>query len=145
MWLKGPLLVSAYICSIHYHTTVEASLSANYTWNRRADYYFTDLGKKLSELFGKDCSSQYSLLPDSSIVVPKHSKTDLFVASFPVSKDVFHWWSNITPPISMRVDPWLCDVVYTKSRPIFKAMQCQLPHMMHPSAPRCQVSYLKWI
>jgi hypothetical protein len=51
----------------------------------------------------------------------------------------------LSRPQQMRVEPYLCDAVYEKRRPIFFNKGCQLPHYMNPSAPRCQTKYLKWI
>lgn len=45
----------------------------------------------------------------------------------------------------MRVEPYLCQEVYEKRRPIFFNKGCQLPHYMNPFAPRCQTKYLRWI
>lgn len=122
----------------------------NYSWNKRSSYYFTNLHHKMEELLAfspnTECDSKYVMLPDATMKVPLvHSNASFLASSFPVSKDLVDWWRAMHRPSSMRVDPYLCEVVYTKAKPIFKAKQCQIPTMMHPSAPRCQVTYLKWI
>jgi hypothetical protein len=121
------------------------SLLANYTWKSRENYYFPDLDKKVDQItLGKDCKARVLLRKDGIISLPK-SVEDIHVSTFPVSKDVFDWWRQIPRPQQMRVDPYICDVVYTKKLPIFKNTGCQLAGYMSPSAPRCQTQYLKWI
>eukprot|EP01038_Epipyxis_sp_PR26KG_P010576 gene10576-14206_t len=63
----------------------------------------------------------------------------------PINEADLLLWKSIIKPIQMRIDPALCLSVYEKPNPIFNVTGCKLKGYMHPSAPRCQNSYLKWI
>lgn len=115
-----------------------------YPWKNKNSYYFPNIELKLNEILHGNCINTYKILTNNKIELPNDSSY-LNIASFPISKSIFDWWLKIPKPIQMRNDPFLCDVVYTKKKPIFNNSGCQLPHYMNPSAPRCQTKYLKWI
>lgn len=115
-----------------------------YPWKSKSKYYYSTTEEKLQEILNGNCMSTVRILKDSEIRVPPDS-SQLFVSSFPVSKDIFDWWKAIPKPKQMRVEPYLCEDVYNKKLPIFNNKGCQLPAYMNPSAPRCQTQYLKKI
>jgi len=119
--------------------------SGPYTWNKRDNYYFASLEDKIKQIsFQNACTNSFKRQPNSTINIPI-SVDDVYIAEFPVSAELFSWWIDIPKPKQMRVDPYICDVVYTKRLPIFNNTGCQLPGYMSPSAPRCQTKYLRWI
>jgi hypothetical protein len=126
-------------------SVLHSSLKANYTWKQREHYYFGDLQQKanLIVLQGK-CRPSVVIQNDFSMEVPAN-QSQLYIASFPSTRENYNWWKTIPSPKQMRVDPYICDVVYTKKLPIFMNTGCQLAGYMSPSAPRCQTQYLKWI
>ena len=115
-----------------------------YPWKERWKYYFPSLEKKMSETLVGTCETSWKRLGDGTIELPVDSSS-ISVASIPISKSIVMWWKQIPRPKQMRVEPNLCDIIYTRRIPIFNNSGCQLPVYMNPSAPRCQTKYLKWI
>jgi hypothetical protein len=115
-----------------------------YPWKNKNSYYFPTIESKLNEILHGNCINSYKIIPNGVIESP-NDNSYLNIANFPVPKSIFEWWLKIPKPTQMRNEPFLCDVVYTKKKPIFNNSGCQLPHYMNPSAPRCQTKYLKWI
>ena len=133
------------LISIAFGAAALPHVDISYTWNKRSHYYFTNLTEKIKQVsLLNACISSFKVQQHNSIVVPV-TQDDVYIAEFPISKNIFDWWANIPKPRQMRVDPYICDVVYTKRLPIFNNTGCQLPGYMSPSAPRCQTKYLKWI
>ncbi len=131
--------------SIGFGAQALTQVDLRYTWNKRANYYFTNVTEKIKQIsLLNSCISCFKVQHHNTITVPA-TLSDVYIAEFPISKDIFDWWANIPKPRQMRVDPYICDVVYTKRLPIFNNTGCQLPGYMSPSAPRCQTKYLKWI
>ena len=119
-----------------------------YSWNNKQKFYFPNLHVKMKETLYDKCMDKYSILPDldmdSSIALPK-SPTNITVMRIPVSSDLVFWWKSISRPQQMRVSPLLCDIPYTKERPIFNNTGCLYPSgFMVQSSPRCQTGYMKW-
>lgn len=119
------------------------------TWLERERYYYRGVREKLLELLeaSNECIrlARVGAESDTSIIA---SGSAVEISSFPIEKrdgDLYSWWRQLRPPKQIRVDPYLCDEVNTKRVPIWKNSGCQLKHYMHPSAPRCQTRYLKWI
>ena len=113
-------------------------------WRDKHTYYHPSLNAKMEETLEGRCLRLWKKQTDGTIVVPQ-SADDLFAASFPVSREIYEWWMAIPVPKQMRVEPYLCAAPYERRRPLWNNPACQLPHYMHPSAPRCQTSVLKWI
>jgi hypothetical protein len=142
-----PLLLLLLISIVNHdrEAAQAASLIGNYTWKARDQYYFPTLSSKVSTIsLQGQCKPAVKLVDDQSTALPAND-SDLLISTFPITKDIFQWWHRIPRPKQMRVDPYICDVVYTKKLPIFKNTGCQLAGYMSPSAPRCQTQYLKWI
>jgi len=118
--------------------------TASYSWKSKDRYYFPDLETKIKEIAMGSCASQFIVKPKGSLSVPLKENT-FYISSMNIDDKLINWWRNMSPPMQMRVDPWLCDSPLTKKRPIFQNSGCQLPHYMHESAPRCQTKYLKWV
>lgn len=133
------------IASVSYDELIFAAERESYTWNKRENYYFTSIESKIQQIsIQNKCTASFKRQPDKSILIPT-SEDDIFISEFPVSKDIFNEWKSMDRPKQMRVDPYICDVVYTKKLPIFNNTGCQLQGYMSPSAPRCQTKYLRWI
>lgn len=124
------------------------SAAVPYKWKDKEKYYFPDIDGKLSEIITGSCRLSHKTAdhPNDvpSVFYPKLA-ADFIVLRFAVEEIMSSWWRSIPSPKQMRVEPWLCDVVFTKKNPIFNNTGCQLPDYMSTSAPRCQTSYLKWI
>jgi hypothetical protein len=133
------LLLSSIIYSILITTSGDL-----YPWRDKWRYYFPTLQTKLTEIINPKCIHTVNITNDWIVKVPTLDNV-VHAASVPVNKDIVCWWKGIPKPQQMRVDPNLCDQVYSKSRPIFNNTGCQVPAIMNPSAPRCQTKYLKWI
>jgi hypothetical protein len=117
----------------------------NYFWKVREDYYHNSLQQKIDLITKLDkCSSSVKIIEKSSIILPSDDSI-VHMSEFPVQPEMFNWWAKIPRPTQMRVDPFICDIVYTKKVPIFNNTGCQLPEYMSPSAPRCQTQYLRWV
>lgn len=128
-----------------YYWRGEAVVKSMYKWKERDNYYYHTIDKKIESIAHlQECVDMIKKQSDNTIKIPI-SQDEAYISSFPVSKDLFRWWANIPKPQQMRVDPYICDVVYTKRLPIFNNTGCQLPGYMSPSAPRCQTQYLRWI
>lgn len=139
-------MFSAVIIIILFHTyCLTNALKDLYTWNEQKSYYYDSIQEKINEIaLSYNCKKSIKFIDNHTEVLPAYDD-EIHVSVFPISHDILWWWKNIPRPNQMRVDPFLCESVYKKKRPIFKNNGCQLPHYMHPSAPRCQISYLKWI
>lgn len=114
-----------------------------YTWKQRDFYYFDTLEKKMSIVLLEQCQKSYRRVNDSTTLLPDND-FDLYVSSFPISENIINWWKGFKKPTQMRVDPYICTIVYQKRLPIFNNTGCQLPTYMSPFAPRCQTQYLRW-
>jgi hypothetical protein len=115
-------------------------------WNRQQTYYYKTLEQKLSVIGHEGCQRLYSILPAVKREIFEANNSHMItVTASPVEPSIMKFWKEIPSPKQMRVDPNLCDVVYTKRKPIFNNTGCQLPHYMNAAAPRCQTDYLKWI
>lgn len=112
--------------------------NGNYTWRSRQEYYYSKLEEKMSVILHSNCLQTYTILPDHSVHAIPNNKTAIYVVPSPPTIELQQWWKNIAPPKQMRVDPYLCEVIYTKFKPILANPGCQLPHYMTYSAPRCQ-------
>jgi hypothetical protein len=131
------------------------------SWSTRHHYYYENIRQKISLLFDSSLSSA-CLQGSNSIRIAKDNNPLLdsdtgpirflengpfYISSWPVrtrDPQLFEWWRSMPRPKQHRVDPQLCAAVYEKRYPIFNNTEgCQLKHYMHPSAPRCQVKYLK--
>ena len=129
------------------HTSISVSLDSDaerYPWTQKLIYYYPSVDEKMKDILSPDCSRKLSILKDGLIQLPSSNAT-INVASMPVKNEIMEWWKSIQRPNQMRVDPNLCDSVYTKRKPIFNGTGCQLQGYMHPSAPRCQNKYLKYV
>ena len=124
--------------------TIVDSNAKDYPWTERQRYYFPTVEDKMKEILSDKCLTKLTVLPDGVILLPPSNAT-LNVASMPVKKEIVEWWRSMAKPSQMRVDPNLCDAVLTKRVPIFNNTGCQLQGYMHPSAPRCQTKYLKYV
>jgi hypothetical protein len=116
-----------------------------YHWKDILQYYYPTLEHKLDAILYHDCKKSYQILPEDNAIIVPLDRGIVNVIPFPVSRHVEQFWLNIPKPKQMRVDPFLCEAVYVKKRPIFNNTGCQLPHYMNSGAPRCQTSILKWI
>jgi len=144
-----------------------------HSWPSRSTYYYSSLRDKAALLLASHLSkgclygeegaqiqfmADNDLLPDpgptasstSTSASSSSSTTSLLQASsWPVSKQpggtaLVKLWRSMRRPRQHRVDPYLCEAVYSKKYPLFNNTQgCQLRHYMHPGAPRCQALYLK--
>ena len=114
------------------------------TWRERWTYYHPTLEIKMKETLVGGCLQSWKRLPDATTKLPADDAT-VYASSFPVAQDIMSWWKAIPAPRQMRVEPFLCEAPSTRKRPIWSNPGCQLPHYMHPSAPRCQTKYLKWV
>lgn len=123
---------------------LKSESSEVYPWKSKSKYYYGSTEDKLQEILNGNCMGAVKTLKDSEIRVPTDS-SQLYVSSFPASKDIVDWWKGVQKPKQMRVEPFLCEDVYNKKLPIFNNKGCQLPAYMSPSAPRCQTQYLKKI
>ena len=147
MWYTSKVISLVLLCiaSVIKASILSNILQPNYTWKGRENYYYPNLEKKIEQISILDhCKGSFVIQKENTIKIPTND-SDIFISSFPVTKELYNWWKNIPRPKQMRVDPYICDVVYTKKLPIFKNTGCQLPGYMSPSAPRCQTQYLKWI
>ena len=118
--------------------------NANYSWRARSNYYFPDLLKKVELIAERStCKSSIVVQKDFSVALPS-SGEEIFISSFPVSKEMFSWWKNIPRPTQMRVDPYICHFADMSAKSVFSKMGCQQDKFYSPSAPRCQTEYLKW-
>jgi hypothetical protein len=115
-----------------------------FMWKDRWRYYFPSVETKMAEILSPGCYRKINRTNNWMIEIPNDDDV-LNIASTPIKKDVVAWWRDISRPNQMRVDPNLCDLVYTKSKPIFNGTGCQVPAIMNPFAPRCQTKYLKRI
>lgn len=120
------------------------STTAASSWRERWTYYHPSLEVKMKETLVGGCLQAWTRLPDATIRLPAGNGS-VSVSSFPVTADILQWWRALPAAKQMRVEPFLCEAPSTRKRPIWSNPGCQLPHYMHPSAPRCQTSYLKWI
>lgn len=125
-------------------STSKSENSESYPWKSKSKYYYSTTDEKLQEILNGNCMGVVRTLKDNEIRVPLDSN-QLYVSSFPSSKDIVEWWKAMPKPKQMRVEPFLCEDVYNKKLPIFNNKGCQLPAYMSPSAPRCQTQYLKKI
>lgn len=114
-----------------------------YPWKSRERYYYPTVDKKMEEILDSSCLKTVHRSLNGIITMPE-STLIMKVTSLPVDKDIISWWRRFPKPKQMRVDPFLCDAVYSKRMPIFNNTGCQLPGYMNPSSPRCQTKYLKW-
>lgn len=116
-----------------------------YHWKDILHYYYPTLQHKVDAMLHYGCKTSNRILPANSAITIPPDRDSVYIIPFPPSQDIETFWYNIPPPKQMRVDPFLCEAVYVKKRPIFNNTGCQLPHYMSPGAPRCQTSLLKWI
>ena len=118
---------------------------SQFTWKAKDSYYYPSIDAKLKDMLeDTSCSNNMEIVRNSSIVLPS-SKSKVTVSEFPPSERVIEFWQRkIKKPSQMRLEPELCLKPWQKSKPIFRNPGCQLPKYMHPSAPRCQTSYLHW-
>jgi hypothetical protein len=116
-----------------------------YEWREKEKYYYPTVQQKSVDIVNGNCT--YTLMrgdPDR-IKFNNALNSDLLIYEFPIDNELLTLWQSMQSPVQMRIDPLLCDIVYTKKNPIFNNTGCQLPDYMSGSAPRCQTSYLKWI
>lgn len=116
-----------------------------FQWKDIAHYYYPTLQHKLEAILYQDCKKSYVILPVNSSIITPSDRDKIYVIPFPPHERLETFWRNIPKPAQMRVDPYLCEAVNIKKRPIFNNTGCQLPHYMSSGAPRCQTSFLKWI
>eukprot|EP01038_Epipyxis_sp_PR26KG_P010064 gene10064-13524_t len=118
-------------------------------WRQKEKYYYESMTSKINEitLVSSNCTTSYLNIEDLTTFNNENVNESVikFYYAVNIDKNLFNWWSSITKPIQMRVDPLLCKAVYLKKKAIFNQTGCQLSSYMHPSAPRCQNAYLKWI
>lgn len=129
------------------HASISYSVDPDvepYPWTQKFKYYYPSVEAKMNEVLSPGCSKKLTVLKDGLIQLPSSNAT-INVASMPVTNEIMEWWKKIQKPNQMRVDPNLCDAVYTKKMPIFNNTGCQLQGYLHPSAPRCQNKYLKYV
>jgi hypothetical protein len=118
---------------------------ANFTWKRVEDYYFPLLDHKMQLILDEGCYNTYKETTMNTITIPI-SDSEIFASTFStVVEELRPWWSKMRPASQLRVEPALCNSAKSKKKPIFYQNGCNLPHYMHPSAPRCQNSYLHWL
>ena len=93
-------------------------------WSGKKRYYFTNFEDKFAQMSHGKCHESIVQLPDNTTEFPIRGM--MFASSFPISREIFEWWKVIPRPTSMRNNPYLCDFVYTKHKPIFTAKGCQV-------------------
>jgi hypothetical protein len=54
-------------------------------------------------------------------VLVKSDNVDVNISSIPPSEDIISMWKKIKRPTQHRVEPLLCELPYTRKRPIFNA------------------------
>eukprot|EP00596_Hydrurales_sp_CCMP1899_P000720 CAMPEP_0119036636 /NCGR_PEP_ID=MMETSP1177-20130426/4473_1 /TAXON_ID=2985 /ORGANISM="Ochromonas sp, Strain CCMP1899" /LENGTH=540 /DNA_ID=CAMNT_0006996791 /DNA_START=146 /DNA_END=1768 /DNA_ORIENTATION=- len=115
-----------------------------YEWRSRSEYYYQSVQEKMKFILSSNCMTALNTLEKGTIQLPA-SDNSLNVASMPVKQELLEWWKSIPSPKQMRVDPYLCQAVMMKKRPIFNNTGCQISGWMNPGSPRCQNKYLKYI
>eukprot|EP00605_Chrysophyceae_sp_TOSAG23-4_P001612 GSChrysophyteH1.ASY1.ANO1.1772.1 assembled CDS len=120
-----------------------------YKWLSRSNYYYPSIEHKMKILtdLSESCKSSFKIAKNSDYMVD-HPYEGLIASSWPIEEkdsDLKEWWLSIPAPKQHRVEPFLCEDVWSKRRPIFNNSQggCQLRHYMHESSPRCQITYLE--
>lgn len=116
----------------------------NIPWRAKTKYYYEDLRLKVNEMVQPSCRASIRFAAVDQVAIP-HDDSVVSVTPLTIDDTTMRWWRSFDRPVQMRVDPLLCKAVYLKKTPIFDQPSCQLKTYMHPSAPRCQTKYLKWL
>jgi hypothetical protein len=115
--------------------TYGVEVEQEYVWRSRSEYYYQSIQEKMKFVLPSTCMSVLKTLKNGTIEVPSSDNT-LNVASMPVNQELLEWWKSIPRPKQMRVDPFLCEAVMIKKRPIFDNVGCQIKGWMNPGSPR---------